>query len=90
MDKMHAAGCDSHGRTVRFPKSAIERLVAEDIGDVGGSMSIATVSRSGFRAYFSVRKQPDTWVPENSFNGIDLIEDIGMVGSCFIGMAGIA
>jgi hypothetical protein len=88
--QMRARGRDGHGRTVRFPKSAIEILVAENVGDVGGSMSIASVNRSGFRAYFSVRKQPDTWVPQTSFNGIDLGEDVGMVGPCFIGMPGIA
>jgi len=88
--QMRQRGSDSHGRRIRFPKCAIEMMVAEDLGDVGGSVSIGMAKRSGFQALFSVRRGPDARVLHTQFNGIDLSEDVGMVGPCFIGMTGIA
>jgi hypothetical protein len=59
------------------------------LGDVGGSISIASAKRSGFEAYFSARKRSGPVMYQTTFNGIDLMEDVGMVGPCFIGMGGI-
>src|SRR5262249_1290377 len=42
---------DQFHRTARIPKVAVETLVEEDVGDVGGSLSIGAATRNGFRLY---------------------------------------
>jgi hypothetical protein len=84
----HIAHIRDHGdefnRTARIPKLAIEAVIKQDVGDVGGSLSIGIATRNGF----SLRSHVTPIVPGKpeakiSFNGIDLDHDL-MVGHYMI------
>ena len=79
---------DHHRRTVRLPKLAVEALIREDSGDVGGSLSVGIAGHWGFSLYGSVQPIEEGKPPaRRTFNGIDLDEEIGMVGPCAVGMS---
>ena len=83
---------EPHGRTGRWPRLAVEAMVEErPILSVGGAISIGIAMQDGFRAYYNSRPlvvgQPPAW---RSFNGIDVDEEIGLVGPCTVGMLGMA
>jgi hypothetical protein len=75
---------DEFNRTARIPKLAIEAVVKQDVGDVGGSLSIGIATRNGFSLYSHVTPvvpgKPESKI---SFNGIDLDQDL-MVGHYMI------
>jgi hypothetical protein len=79
MDSIRQHG-DKFQRRAHVPKLAVEALVEEDIGDVGGALSIGAATRMGFRLYSHVtpneKGKPEARI---SFNGIDLHEEIGPV-----------
>lgn len=75
---------DKFHRTARIPKLAAEALIAQDVGDVGGSLSIGAATRNGFRLYSHVTPiVPGKPEAKISFNGIDLHPDL-MVGHYMI------
>ena len=82
---------DKYHRTAHLPKIAVEKLIEEDMGDVGGSLSIGAATRDGFRLYSYVTPivmgKPEARI---SFNGIDLGENAGLIGHYMISVDGIA
>ena len=75
---------DKFHRTARIPKLAADALIEQNVGDVGGSLSIGLATRDGFRLYSHVTPvvpgKPDAKI---SFNGIELHPDL-MVGHYMI------
>jgi len=89
LEEFRSSG-EPFGRTVRLPMFAVDAIIREDHGDVGGSRSLGIASRLGFSLYSSLVPfelgKPLAW---RSFNGIDLDTEIGMVGPCMVGMRGM-
>lgn len=88
--ELEKAGRDGVGRTGRIPKLAVESLIETDYPDVGGHLSVGLATRTGFRPCFAATPyeagQPGAW---RNFNGLDL-DEFGPVGTCFVGMPGMA
>ncbi|WP_421695020.1 hypothetical protein [Aestuariivirga sp.] len=87
---------DPEGRTLRLPKRAIERIISEGVGTVGGSLSIGMVCHAYAlheRSFQLLRwLQPiERGKPQAicTFNGMDVDSEIGQVGPCIIGMLGM-
>jgi hypothetical protein len=81
---------DKYHRTARIRKLAAEALVEENVGDVGGSLSIGLASQSGFQLYSYVtpivKGFPEAKI---SFNGIDLNELGQWIGHYIIAIDGM-
>lgn len=90
MKKLKTEG-DSYKRTARLPKIAIESIVDEGQGDVGGSISIGIVPIQGsFQIYSSIQPiEKGKPAARETFNGIDIDKEIGSIGPCIIGMRGM-
>ena len=82
---------DKYHRTARIPKLAAEAVIEEDIGDVGGSLSIGIATRGNFQLYSYVspivRGRPEAKI---SFNGIDLNQENRWGGHYLIAVDGVA
>jgi len=83
---------DKYHRTGRLPLLAAEALVEENkLDDVGGSLSIGLADKIEFRLYAHVtpivRGSPAAKI---TFNGIDLHDEVGLVGHHMVAINGIA
>lgn len=81
---------DPYQRSGRIPKLAVEAMVKKSNGPIGGSLAIGIASRFNYDLYWWA--QPlEYGKPQaiRSFNGIDLDEEIGVVGDYLIGMNGM-
>jgi len=83
---------DEFHRTSRFPKLAVEALIRENnLGDVGGSLSIGLANRFEFQLYAHVTPiVPGSPAAKMCFNGIELFEEIGLIGHHLIAINGMA
>jgi hypothetical protein len=82
---------DKHHRTARIPKLAAEAIIDEDIGDVGGSLSLGVAVPGDFRLYSVLRPiEPGKPEAKLSYNGIELNEDSMWVGQYMIAIDGVA
>jgi hypothetical protein len=90
INTIHQNGKDEFGRSGRVPKLAIEGIVREDVGDVGGSLSIGIATQWGYELHSWVRPiqtgKPDAIM---AFNGIDLHGDLPQVGHYLVVMPGL-
>jgi hypothetical protein len=81
---------DRFGRKGRIPKLAAEAVIEEDVGDVGGSLSIGIANRFGYDLYSWLRPvepgKPDAFL---SFNGIVLDQRTAHVGHYIVAMDGM-
>ena len=82
---------DKFGRTSRLPLLAVESLIADGTrDDIGGDIQLGYANQAGLQ--IASRCRPQTRGKPHAvmtFLGIDVLE-IGPVGSCAIGMSGIA
>lgn len=91
LEKLQTSG-DLHSRTRRLPKIAVQILTEHGpVVDVGGDLSLGISSVHGFTIYRNVAPieygKPQARV---TYNGIDIENEIGMVGACMVGMPGMA
>jgi hypothetical protein len=90
IDTIRQNGKDEFGRSGRIPKLAVEGIVREDVGDVGGSLSISIATQWGYELYSWVRPieigKPDATI---AFNGIDLHGEPRQVGHYLVVMPGM-
>jgi hypothetical protein len=80
---------DPFGRSGRTPKLALESLIRDGNADIGGSLSIGQVTITGFRLMYHCSPGPNGRALA-LINGIDILKDIGKIGSCLLGINGQA
>jgi len=87
--EIHAHG-DKFPRTARIPKIAAEALIAENIGDIGGSLSIGAATKEGFQLFSRVTPN-ELGSPEANitFNGINLGQNARLVGQYMVSITGM-
>ena len=87
--EIHAHG-DKFHRTARIPKIAAEALIAENIGDIGGSLSIGAATKEGFQLFSRVTPN-ELGRPEANitFNGINLGQNARLVGHYMVSITGM-
>jgi len=83
---------DEFQRTSLLPKLAVEALIRENnLGDVGGNLSIGLANRFEFRLYAHVTPiVPGFPDAKMCFNGIDLFDEVGPIGHYLIAINGMA
>ena len=81
---------EPHRRKGRLPKHAVELMIEEDSGDIGGDLSSGIAGPLGFRLFLAIRpKKVGGAAAYWSFNGIRLDDEIGRVGPCIVGTPGM-
>ena len=82
---------EPHGRTARLPKAALEAIIGEDRGDVGGALSAATVSAREFRLH-RILKPVEAGQPkaDRYYNGINFDTEIGQFDPFIVAGTGFA
>ena len=77
-------------QALRLPMRALEAVVREDRGDVGGELSIAGLYMADFRIYWSMRHKGSSATGQ-LFNGFDFSGDLGVIDEVFwVGGLGLA
>ncbi|WP_439579665.1 hypothetical protein [Elioraea sp.] len=75
----------------RLPLRAIERMIGKGKLDIGGAISVGITTCSGFRPFLRVAPRKSGKSEAGRFyNGIDVDNELGLIGHYCVGNAGIA